>query len=123
MPEVHWRHGLFALDIAAAAEGRPAAPQLLARYALKNTSGSARAFKLLLAVRPWQVNPPQQFLNTPGGARRIDRLRWQAPRLTVILYELGNLHRQVFTDGRALPKEFAPLVQPRLASQRRRARR
>ena len=30
----------------------------------------------------------------------------QAPRLTVILYELGNLHRQVFTDGRALPKEF-----------------
>ena len=83
MPEVHWRHGLFALDIAAAAEGRPAAPRLLARYALTNTSGSARAFTLLLAVRPWQVNPPQQFLNTPGGASRIDRLRWQAPRLTV----------------------------------------
>ena len=83
MPEVHWRHGLFALDIAAAAEGQPAAPQLLARYALTNTSGSARAFTLLLAVRPWQVNPPQQFLNTPGGASRIRRLRWQAPRLTV----------------------------------------
>jgi hypothetical protein len=30
----------------------------------------------------------------------------QAPRLTMILYELDNLHRQVFTDGRALPKEF-----------------
>jgi hypothetical protein len=83
LPEVHWRHGLFALDIAVAAEGQPAAPKLLARYALKNTSGSARAFKLLLAVRPWQVNPPQQFLNTPGGARRIDRLRWKAPRLIV----------------------------------------
>ena len=83
LPEVHWRHGGFALDIAAAGEGRPEAPQLLARYALTNTSGSARAFTLLLAVRPWQVNPPQQFLNTPGGASRIDRLRWQAPRLTV----------------------------------------
>jgi hypothetical protein len=30
----------------------------------------------------------------------------QAPRLTMILYEVGNLHRQVFTDGRTLPKEF-----------------
>lgn len=30
----------------------------------------------------------------------------QAPRETMILYEVGNLHRQVFTDGRTLPKEF-----------------
>lgn len=30
----------------------------------------------------------------------------QAPRVTMILYEVENLHRQVFTDGRALPKEF-----------------
>ncbi|HEX4622454.1 MAG TPA: hypothetical protein VH208_12895, partial [Myxococcaceae bacterium] len=83
MPEVHWKHGLFALDISAAAEGKPGSPRLLARYALTNTSGSARSFVLLLAVRPWQVNPPQQFLNIQGGASRIDRLRWQAPRLTV----------------------------------------
>lgn len=30
----------------------------------------------------------------------------QSPRLTMILYEVDNLHRQVFTDGRKLPKEF-----------------
>ena len=30
----------------------------------------------------------------------------QAPRLTMVLYEAGNLHRQVYTDGRMLPKEF-----------------
>src|SRR5512141_1141453 len=30
----------------------------------------------------------------------------QAPRLTMIVYEVGNLPRQVFTDGRTLPKEF-----------------
>jgi hypothetical protein len=30
----------------------------------------------------------------------------QSPRMSVILYEAGYLHRQVFTDGRALPKEF-----------------
>jgi hypothetical protein len=31
----------------------------------------------------------------------------QAPNLTIVLYEAGNLHRQIFTDGRALPKEVA----------------
>ena len=30
----------------------------------------------------------------------------QSPRVTVVLYEVNNLHRQVFTDGRELPKEF-----------------
>ncbi len=30
----------------------------------------------------------------------------QAPRLTMVLYEIDGLHRQIFTDGRALPKEF-----------------
>jgi hypothetical protein len=30
----------------------------------------------------------------------------QAPRTTVVLYEVGNLHRQIFTDGRTLPTEF-----------------
>jgi hypothetical protein len=30
----------------------------------------------------------------------------QAPRISVIFYEIDNLHRQVYTDGRALPKEF-----------------
>jgi hypothetical protein len=29
----------------------------------------------------------------------------QAPRLTMILYEVDNLHRQIYTDGRTLPKE------------------
>jgi len=30
----------------------------------------------------------------------------QAPRLTVVLYEAANLHRQIHTDGRKLPEEF-----------------
>jgi hypothetical protein len=83
MPEVRWRHGEVALRIAAAADGPAASPRALVRYALTNTGTAARELTLLLAVRPWQVNPPQQFLYTPGGARRVDRLRWQAPRLSV----------------------------------------
>jgi hypothetical protein len=31
----------------------------------------------------------------------------QAPRLTMILYEVENLHRQIYTDGRKLPQEFS----------------
>jgi hypothetical protein len=30
----------------------------------------------------------------------------QAPRMSVIFYEIDNLHRQIYTDGRSLPKEF-----------------
>ncbi len=31
----------------------------------------------------------------------------QSPRLSMILYEAGYLHRQIYTDGRGLPEEFA----------------
>jgi len=30
----------------------------------------------------------------------------QAPRMTIVLYEVGSLHRQIYSDGRALPKEY-----------------
>jgi hypothetical protein len=30
----------------------------------------------------------------------------QTPKLTIILYEAGYLHRQIFADGRTLPKEY-----------------
>ena len=30
----------------------------------------------------------------------------QAPRQMMILYEVGNYYRQIYTDGRGLPKEF-----------------
>ena len=81
IPRVTWRHALFMLEIEAAADGPAPSPRLSARYTLTHTS--ARELSLLLAVRPWQVNPPQQFLNTPGGASSIERLQWQAPRLLV----------------------------------------
>jgi hypothetical protein len=29
----------------------------------------------------------------------------QAPKVTMVLYEAGNFHRQIYTDGRKLPKE------------------
>ncbi len=76
LPAVHWRHEAFTLDIEAAADGARDAPQALARYTLVNRADRPRRFTLLLAMRPWQVNPPQQFLTTPGGATPVRELAW-----------------------------------------------
>jgi hypothetical protein len=83
LPAVDWRHDAFALEIETAADGPADAPQLLARYTLANTGETTRQFTLLLAVRPWQVNPPQQFLNTPGGARAVRKVGLRGGALLV----------------------------------------
>jgi hypothetical protein len=64
IPSVEWRHPDFRLAITAFAGGDA---QLVARYRFENTSGRARDFELDLVLRPLQVNPPSQFLNTAGG--------------------------------------------------------
>ncbi|HEX9670092.1 MAG TPA: discoidin domain-containing protein [Thermoanaerobaculia bacterium] len=53
----------------------PAAPALLAvRYRLHNTGGAPRAGTLFVAARPFQVNPPAQFLNVAGGVAPLRRV-------------------------------------------------
>jgi hypothetical protein len=37
----------------------------------------------MLALRPWQVNPPQQFLATPGGVSPIGQLSWDGREVRV----------------------------------------
>ena len=83
LPAVHWQHPAFTLQVEAAADGTREAPQLLGRYTLHNRSPRTQRFTLLLALRPWQVNPPQQFLSTRGGARTVQRLRWDGRSLAV----------------------------------------
>ncbi|GAB3095333.1 discoidin domain-containing protein [Lysobacter terrae] len=71
IPSVLWRHPDFGLEISAFANGEPEQSQLHARYRLTNTGARARDFTLVLAARPFQVNPPSQFLNTVGGVSAI----------------------------------------------------
>ncbi len=80
---VHWRHPAFGLDVEAGADGPLGAPVLLTRYVLANTSAQPQALTLQLALRPWQVNPPQQFLSTPGGASEVRRLQRDGSALLV----------------------------------------
>lgn len=74
IPSVHWKHGDVALDVTAFAHGTPRDSQLVVRYRLANPGGKARDYALALAVQPFQVNPPSQFLNTTGGFSRIESL-------------------------------------------------
>ncbi|TDM06063.1 MAG: coagulation factor 5/8 type domain-containing protein [Ideonella sp. MAG2] len=67
LPQVHWEHAAFTLDIQAAAQGAANSAQAFARYHLQPRDPALASAQLLLLLRPLQVNPPQQFLNTPGG--------------------------------------------------------
>ncbi|MCS4232063.1 F5/8 type C domain-containing protein [Stenotrophomonas maltophilia] len=71
---VDWQHDKASLSVTGFVQGTPDTSQLVARYSLKNPDKVAHEYTLALAIRPWQVNPPTQFLNTVGGFSRIDSL-------------------------------------------------
>lgn len=71
---------------------RPEAAEQIRRYAQGRRDGSDVCVGIPGIPRADLLSEPIKII--------------QAPRTTVILYEAGNSHRQVFTDGRTLPKEF-----------------
>ncbi|MEG1680335.1 MAG: discoidin domain-containing protein, partial [Stenotrophomonas sp.] len=83
MPSVAWQHDQFGLNVSGFVQGRPEQAQLVARYELRNTDKVAHEYRLALAVRPFQVNPPSQFLNTVGGVSRIDNLAVRTGQISV----------------------------------------
>jgi hypothetical protein len=95
IPTVTWRHQELVLQVTAFATGRPERSQLIASYEVQNLGSQPQTVTLVLAVRPFQVNPPSQFLNTPGGVSPIRDLVWDGEAVSV------NGARRIF-----------PLVQP-----------
>ena len=83
MPAVHWRADDLALDVEAFGHGKPDAAQVLARYTVRNLGKTARNVTLALAWRPFQANPPTQFLAYPGGASAVARMAWDGRMLYV----------------------------------------
>jgi len=81
LPVVQWRHADVELRVEAGADGAPKSPQLLARYTLANPTSKPQRYALLLTLRPWQVNPPQQFLSTQGGISPLPKLAWSGGQL------------------------------------------
>jgi hypothetical protein len=64
----------------------------------------------ILRQRAAEADPSNVCANVPGfplaGLLSEPIKIVQAPRMTIVLYEAGSLHRQIYSDGRTLPKEF-----------------
>jgi hypothetical protein len=74
-PSVTWAAANWQLTLAPVAVLGPRDSSIAyLQYRLANTSRVRRSVRLYLAVRPFQVNPPWQFLNTPGGVATVREL-------------------------------------------------
>jgi len=83
IPDATWKHGDVSLSVAAFGVGMRERSQLIAHYELRNDSASARDVTLALLVRPMQVDPPMQFLNSAGGFSPIHDLAWNDRVLSI----------------------------------------
>ena len=83
IPGVSWRHPEWELRVSSFASGSPTQSRLIARYDLTNHTGQPLTLTLVLAARPFQVNPPAQFLNTVGGVSAIRDIEWDGSVLSI----------------------------------------
>jgi len=86
VPTVTWQRGAIEMAITAFAFGKEGGvphalavlaenhPGVIARYRVRNRGTRTERVSLYLALRPFQVNPASQFLNTAGGVARIRTL-------------------------------------------------
>jgi len=75
IPSVEWTYGGLKLTVQAFSAGESEKSNLMLNYSLTNSGGVSPKGKLFIAIRPYQVNPPWQWLNIQGGASRIDSVR------------------------------------------------
>lgn len=83
IPSVFWHADKLLFQIQAFAHGEPGHAVLYLTYKIQNTANAAVDGNLFLALRPFQVNPPWQFLNNPGGTARIRSIHYADKKLTV----------------------------------------
>lgn len=83
IPRVEWKSRNVEMSVEAFAEGSRDASRLIARYRVSNPTDAPLNATLALAIRPFQVNPPAQFLNSPGGVSPIHDLAWNGNNISV----------------------------------------
>ncbi len=81
IPSVSWVADGWRLDTTLLADS--AGRGVHAAYRLTNTGSEARNLTLELAIRPWQVNPPVQFLSQRGGYSAIRSIERRADGLVI----------------------------------------
>jgi len=80
IPTVTWTAGGVTLEITAAVTD---SSLLLLRYRARGEGAAVAKTELILAVRPFQVNPSTQFLNTQGGVAPIHTLAYDGRNVIV----------------------------------------
>lgn len=78
LPSVTWRGAPVELTVAAIPYDHQGAAFTRATYTVRNRGAAREEGTLYLAYRPWQVNPPSQFLNSPGGACEVRAISGRA---------------------------------------------
>jgi len=96
VPTVTREYDGLRLTVTAAADGDAGASMLTLLYSVTDTSNAPIDGALVLAVRPFQVNPPYQWLNAPGGVSHMSRI------------ELDDSHRVLSVDDRLVAFGAAP---------------
>ncbi|HEX6966714.1 MAG TPA: discoidin domain-containing protein [Gemmatimonadaceae bacterium] len=83
IPSAEWDAGKLSLTTTVFAYGDSTASTLVARYRVRNTASDTLRATLFLAIRPFQVNPPWQFLNVPGGVAPIRSIAREGDAIVV----------------------------------------
>ena len=108
LPIVRWTMPGVALETMLLADH--AGRGTYAAYTLTNRTRARRAVELRLGVRPWQVNPPAQFLSQQGGASPIASIDQAPGELRIVQpQESGDppVVRSLRFDGHTRTKVFA----------------
>lgn len=71
------------LTIRTFADGEAGNSLLNISFKLKNTSNKKQTGKIYFALRPFQVNPSYQFLNTEGGASRVESIAYTDEKVMI----------------------------------------
>ena len=124
IPSVDWARADLGLRVTAFADGAGDRSQLYVRYVLRNPGKRAHNYALVLAIRPFQVNPPSQFLNTAGGFSPIHTLEIDngstirvdhtllfaasaAPAVLATSFDAGMVIERIAAGGRGLNNRAA----------------
>ena len=83
IPSATWHHPRWSMRVTAFARGARDHAELVSSYTVSNLTDKPQSLQLVLAVRPFQVNPPSQFLGIPGGFSAVRSLDWDGTRLSV----------------------------------------
>lgn len=71
------------LTIKTFAEGEAGNSSLNMSYQLKNMSNKRQSGKIYFAIRPFQVNPSYQFLNTQGGFAKVESITYSRNKVLI----------------------------------------